>query len=95
MLPCRWNHADVYESIETNSVTPAVCARIQDDPVGEGVGVARRDGGNMVLVSVDDGKNFQRSLLEGIFHRFAYLGSFYQTVLALPLPVFHETSAVA
>jgi len=65
-------------SIETNSnpVTPAVCTRIQYNPIGEGVGVARGDGGNMILVSVDDGKDFQRGLLEGICHRFAYLGPF-------------------
>jgi hypothetical protein len=51
-----------------HALTPALCLRVHDDLVGEGVRVGGGNGRDVIFVSVDDGDDFERCFLEGLFH---------------------------
>jgi len=51
-----------------HALAPALCLRVHDDLVGEGVRVGGGNGRDVIFVSVDDGDDFERCFLEGLFH---------------------------
>jgi hypothetical protein len=68
---CLWFHWGCWLSEKADAWPPVVLGdgfRIDDDLVREGVGIGGGDGWDVVFVSVYDGDDLMRRLLEGLGH---------------------------